>query len=205
MPEISEKTVPSRRNRQYEKRLDSILKAAAKVMAVDGFERASVRKVAAEAKIGLSGIYYYFKSKDEMLFALQDDTFSSLVESLEEKLRHLESPEEKLRAVVDNHLQFFSRQMEDLKVCSYEIGSLSGDYYEEILKIRRRYFGLVRDVIAENIAASSDTDPNLVALFLFGSLNWMFMWYDADRNRDIGRLSSQLVRTFLEGIKATQG
>lgn len=205
MPEISEKGVPSRRNRQYEKRLGSILKAAAGVMAKDGFEGASVRKVAAEAKIGLSGIYYYFKSKDEMLFALQEDTFSSLVESLEEKLRKLQSPEEKLRAVVENHLQFFSRQMEDLKVCSYEIGSLSGRYYDEILKIRRRYFGLVRDVVAENIAGSSGIDPNLAALFLFGSLNWMFMWYDVERNRDIGNLSSQLIKIYLDGIKATQG
>jgi AcrR family transcriptional regulator len=203
MSEISEKTVPSRRNRQYEKRLDSILKAAARVMAKDGFEGASVRKVAAEAKIGLSGIYYYFRSKDEMLFALQEDTFSSLVESLEKKLLRLESPEDKLRAVVENHLQFFSRQMEDLKVCSYEIGSLSGQYYDEILKIRRRYFGLVKDVVAENIPASSGIDPNLAALFLFGSLNWIFMWYDVERNRDIGKLSSQLIRIYLEGIKTT--
>jgi AcrR family transcriptional regulator len=205
MSEISEKTVPSRRNRQYEKRLDSILKAAARVMAVDGFEGASVRKVAAEAKIGLSGIYYYFKSKDEMLFALQEDTFSSLAESLEEKLARLESPEKKLRAVVENHLQFFSRQMEDLKVCSYEIESLSGRYYDEILKIRRRYFGLVREVVAENIPTSSAIDPNLAALFLFGSLNWMFMWYDVERNRDIRELSSQLIKIYLDGIKATQG
>lgn len=203
MPEINEKTVPSRRNRQYGKRLDSILKAAARVMAVDGFEGASVREVAAEAGIGLSGLYYYFKSKDEMLFALQEDTFSSLVDSLEEKLVELKSPEEKLRAVVENHLQFFSRQMEDLKVCSYEIESLSGQYYVDILKIRRRYFASVRNVVGENIPASSVIDPNLATLFLFGSLNWMFMWYDPGRNRDITELSSQLIKIYLEGIKTT--
>lgn len=203
MPEISAKSPPNRRNRQYERRLDSILKAASRVMAEVGFEGASVRKVAAEAKIGLSGIYYYFKSKDELLFALQESTFSRLADSLEDRLETTGSARERLKAVIDNHFHFFSENMDDLKVCSYEIESLSGEYYERVLKIRRRYFRLVTDVVAENIPAGSKTDPNLSALFLFGSLNWIFMWYDPEKNRDVHRLSDQLLKIYLKGITAT--
>lgn len=203
MPETSTKSFPLRRNRQYEKRLGSILKAAAEVIADDGFEGASVRKVAARAGIGLSGIYYYFKSKDEMLFAVQENTFSMLVESLEQKLNNADSPADRLKAVIDNHLQFFSQQMNDLKVCSHEIESLSGTYYDEILKIRREYYKLVRDVISENIPGSGCIDANLAALFLFGSLNWMYMWYDRQRNPDLEKLSNQLLKIFMGGIKAT--
>lgn len=203
MSETSTKSIPVRRNRQYEKRLGSILKAAAEVIADDGFEGASVRKVAARAGIGLSGIYYYFKSKDEMLFAVQENTFSMLVNSLEQKLKNANSPADRLKAVIDNHLQFFSQQMNDLKVCSHEIKSLSGGYYDEILKIRREYYKLVRDVINENISGAGCIDSNLAALFLFGSLNWMYMWYDREINPDLERLSNQLLKIFLEGIKAT--
>lgn len=203
MREISARTVPNRRNRQYEKRLRSILRAASKVIADDGFEGASVRKVAAKAGIGLSGIYYYFKSKDEMLFALQENTFSMLIDSLEERLKQARSPADKLKAVIDNHLQFFSLQMNDLKVCSHEIESLSGTYYNDVLKIRRDYYRLVRDVIIENIPGSGSIDANLAALFLFGSLNWMYMWYDRKRNPDLERVSNQFLKIFLEGIKAT--
>ncbi len=203
MPETSTKSIPARRNRQYEKRLGSILKAAAEIIANDGFEGASVRKVAARAGIGLSGIYYYFKSKDEMLFAVQENTFSMLVNSLEQKLKIAHSPVDRLKAVIDNHLQFFSQQMNDLKLCSHEIESLSGAYYDEILKIRREYYKLVRDVINENIPGSGCIDANLAALFLFGSLNWMYMWYDRKINPDLEKLSNQLLKIFLEGIKAT--
>ena len=202
MLETDTKSSPVRRNRQYEKRLGSILRAASKVIADDGFEGASVRKVAAEAGIGLSGIYYYFKSKDEMLFALQENTFSMLVDSLKERLREVDSSADRLKAVIDNHLQFFSQQMNDLKVCSHEIESLSGAYYDEILKIRREYYKLVRDVIAENIPGSGRIDANLAALFLFGSLNWMYMWYDRKRNPDLERVSNQFLKIFLEGMKA---
>ena len=202
MPETSTKSIPIRRNRQYEKRLGSILKAAAEVIADDGFEGASVRKVAARAGIGLSGIYYYFESKDEMLFAVQENTFSMLADSLKRKLKNAHSPADRLKAVIDNHLQFFSQQMNDLKVCSHEIESLSGAYYDEILKIRREYYKQVRDVINENIPGSGCIDANLAALFLFGSLNWMYMWYDRKRNPDLEGLSNQLLKIFLEGIQA---
>jgi len=174
----------TRRNKQYEKRLDSILKAASKVIARDGFEGASIRKVAATAGIGLSGIYYYFESKDELLFALQSRTFSTLVSSLEK-------------------FQFFATNMYDLKVCVHEIGSLSGDYYKQILTTRRKYYKLVKEVVTENIKSADRQDINLSTLFLFGSLNWVYMWYDPKKNSNIGKLSNQLLKIYLNGIKVS--
>jgi len=195
------KTAATRRNRQYEKRLSSILKAAAKVIAQDGFEGASIRKVAATAGIGLSGIYYYFDSKDELLFALQSHTFSTLADSLEKRLTGIGSAEERLRAVIDNHFQFFIANMYDLKVCVHEIESLSGDYYKQVLKTRRKYYRLVKAVVAENAGTRNRYDINLATLFLFGSLNWVYMWFNPKKNQDINKLASQFQKIFLSGIK----
>ncbi|MCP4583167.1 MAG: TetR/AcrR family transcriptional regulator [candidate division Zixibacteria bacterium] len=201
MPSAKTKTAAPRRNKHYEKRLASILKAASKIIARDGFEGASVRKVAAEAKINLSNIYYYFKCKDEMLFELQKHAFTTLKNTLEERLIKVETPEARLKAVIENHFQFFSTNMNDLKVCSYEIGSLGGTYYKQILKIRQEYYKLVKDVVAENKTKSKRTDLNLATLYLFGSLNWIYMWYDPKKNSDIGKLSNQLLKIYLNGIK----
>ncbi len=203
MPTAKLKSTVTRRNRRYEKRLASILKAASKIIARDGFEGASIRKVAAKAGIGLSGIYYYFNSKDEMLFALQDYAFSTLVETLKERLETAGTPEDKLKAVIENHFNFFINNMDDLKVCVHEIGSLSGAYYKKILKIRREYFILVRSVVAEIIKKPGLYDVNLATLFLFGSLNWIYMWYNPKENPDITKLRDQLLTIFLNGIKAT--
>ena len=202
LPAKKARTVATRRNDQYEKRLSSILKAASKVIARDGFEGASVREVAAKAKIGLSGIYYYFASKDELLYALQHHTFSTLVRSLKERLETSTSPEEKLKAVIYNHFQFFVNNMDDLKVCVHEIESLSGKYYKSILKLRREYYRLVRGVVAE-IIARSHYETNLATLFLFGSLNWVYMWYDPEKNSDIDKVSAQFLKVFLNGINAS--
>ena len=151
--------------------------------------------MAAKGKIGLSGIYYYFKSKDELLYAIQHHAFSTLVSSLEERLQATASPEEKLKAVVDNHFQFFINNMDEFKVCVHEIESLSGKYYRGILKIRQEYFRLVREVVS-SVFNKSEYDIDLTTLFMFGSLNWVYMWYDPEKNPDVNKLSSQFLKIF---------
>lgn len=202
MTQARTKPTPARRNSQYEKRLASILKAASKVIAKDGFEGASVRDVAASAKIGLSGIYYYFKSKDELLYALQHHAFSTLTNTLRERLNQAATPEEKLKAVVDNHFHYFANNMDNLKVCVHEIESLSGKYYKSVLKVRQEYFRLVRGAVAK-VADRRNYGTNLAALALFGSLNWVYMWYDPQKNPDINKVSSEFLKVFLNGIKAS--
>ena len=203
MPATKTDQTTIRRNRQYEKRLNSILKAASTVIARDGYEGASVRNVAAKAGVGLSGIYYYFTNKDELLYAIQKNTFSTLVELLKERLTDLDKPQDKLRAVMENHIEFFVNNINDLKVCVHEIESLSGPYYKDVLKIRREYFRLVKDVVTENLPKGKKLDPALVSLYLFGSLNWIYMWYDPEKNSDVSVLTEQLMTIFTKGIKAT--
>ncbi|UCD64873.1 MAG: TetR family transcriptional regulator [Candidatus Zixiibacteriota bacterium] len=194
--------MPTQRQEKYEKRLSSILRAASKVIAKDGYDGASVRDVAAKGKIGLSGIYYYFKSKDEMLFAIQHHAFSTLVRQLKERLQDTASPEERLKAVIDNHFQFFVNNMDEFRVCVHEMESLSGKYYKSVLKTRQEYFSLVRKVVGE-VYGRSPSETDLATLFLFGSLNWVYMWFDPEKNADIDELSDQWLRVFLNGINKT--
>jgi len=203
LPTIKTKTTVTRRNKQYEKRLASILKAASKIIARDGFEGASIRKVAAKAGIGLSGIYYYFDSKEELLYALQEHAFSTLVLNLKQRLAKAVTPKDRLRAVIENHFEYFVSNMDGLKVCVHEIESLSGGYYNKVLKIRREYYEIVKGVVTEIVKKSGKQDINLATLFLFGSLNWIYMWYDPKENPDMKKLSNQLLIIFLNGIKAS--
>lgn len=202
-PKPKAKLSATRRRDTYEKRLASILKAASKVIARNGFDGASVRDVAARGKIGLSGIYYYFKNKDEMLYAIQQHAFTTLVRRLRRKLDESSSPEDRLKAVIENHFQFFVNNMDEFRVCIHEIDSLSGKYYKSVLETRREYYRLVREAVG-GIYHGTKYDIDLATLFLFGSLNWVYMWYDPCRNADVDGLSSQFLSVFLKGIDESQ-
>ena len=61
-----------------------ILKAAEKVFLENGFPKASMREIAQEAQVGLSNIYNYFKSKDDIFCTVVRPLISALERMLNE-------------------------------------------------------------------------------------------------------------------------
>ncbi|MHC4778912.1 MAG: hypothetical protein ACYTFG_10095, partial [Planctomycetota bacterium] len=90
----------------------------------------------------------------------------------------------------------------ELKVCTTELESLHGEYYDRVLERRQRYFELTRTIL--NRLRQQDrgarVKANLAALYLFGMLNWIVMWFDPKRN-DPAELSKSLVELFLSGYR----
>ena len=186
----------------YDQKLREILHVAARIMADRGYHRASIRSLAAETDMTLAGLYYYFKSKEELLFLIQHSTFDCLVTSLMERLPGVEDPVAKLNLMVRNHLDFFIEHMDELKICAYEIESLKGDYYEKVAGKRREYFQLAHDVVRELIekGTAKGVDSRLATLSLFGTLNWIFMWYEPGKYAGSEEMSQQLTRLYLHGL-----
>jgi hypothetical protein len=44
----------------------------------------------------------------------------------------------------------------------------------------------------------------MATFFLFGSLNWVYMWYNPEKNSDIERVTSQFLTVFQNGINKPQ-
>ncbi len=186
----------------YDKKLNDVLHAAARVMAEKGYHRASIRNVASELDMSLAGLYYYCKSKEELLYLIQHSTFQSLVESLKAKLEGLDDPVAELNAMVRNHLDFFLQHMDELKICAYEIESLKGDYYDRVAERRREYFQITHGIVGELIdtGKGAGVDSRLATLSLFGTLNWIFMWYEPGKYAGSEEMSGQLTRLYLHGL-----
>jgi hypothetical protein len=96
--------------------------------------------------------------------------------------------------------------MNDLKICSREIESLEGDFYQQVAEKRKEYFDLTQSIF-ENIvekSGGSSADSKLAALYLFGTLNWIYQWYRPERYPDAKEMASQLSSIYLRGFPRTQ-
>ena len=191
---------------KYDDRFSHVLKAAAEVMAEEGYEQATIRKIAQRARMSIAGLYYYISNKEELLFHIQFSTFDCLVRDLKARLETARetSPEQRLRIVVENHLQHFLKNLPALKVCARELESLKGDPYKQVLERRREYYRITRGIIDE-LASGASVDSDLAALLLFGMLNWVYTWYNPRRHRDLKNLQEQLSNLFINGIKPRPG
>ena len=192
----------AKRTPAFDRKQSDILHVAARVMAEKGYHRASIRNVASELNISLAGLYYYCKSKEELLFFIQYSTFQSLVSSLAEKLQGLDDPTARLDAMIKNHLDFFISHMDELKICAYEIESLKGEYYGRVADKRREYFQQAHGIVSGLIGMRDvkGIDSRLATLSLFGTLNWIFMWYEPGKYAGSEEMSEQLTRLYLHGL-----
>src|ERR671939_858821 len=92
---------------RYDQKLEFILRTSARIFAEKGYHSTTMRDISRETRVSLAGLYHYCKSKEELLFLIQDNCFGRVLDHLEERLRGVRDPLEKLHIFIENHLAFF--------------------------------------------------------------------------------------------------
>src|SRR5512132_2233539 len=100
-PEMPEQNGDSR----YERRLGDILHHATHVFYEKGYEGASMRDLSRATGMSLAGLYYYFESKEKLLYLIQKHTFEKVVGDVRRKLEDVADPKQKIAVFVQNHVE----------------------------------------------------------------------------------------------------
>lgn len=189
---------------RYDQKLEFILRTSARIFAEKGYHSTSMRDISRATGVSLSGLYYYCKSKEELLFLIQDNCFGRVLERLEERLAGAEDATERLRLVIENHLSFFAANMAEMKVLSHEADSLAGEMHERVSGKKQQYTRTVRRILGEVESARgvAGVDLTVATYALFGMMNWIYNWYDPRGLLSVTDLVDNLTRLFLDGFAA---
>lgn len=193
-------TTPSPRD--SEAKLQHILLHSARVFAEQGFEGASMRDISRATGISLSGLYYYFESKQKLLYLIQNNAFTLIMQRLQARLEGIRDTEQRLRILVQNHVEYFLSHPNEMKVLSHEEEALGTPYREEVAAIKKRYYALAREIF-DGLAARGLADglnPRLAVLSLFGMMNWVYKWHNPKVDPGAEELTDAIVRIFLHGV-----
>jgi len=184
-----------------------ILRHSALVFAQRGFKGASMRDISRATGVSLSGLYYYFDSKQRLLYLIQNNSFSSIIERLLARLQGVQDPHVRLRVLVQNHLEYFLSHPNEMKVLSHEEEALEEPLRKEIAAIKRRYYNLTREIFDEVAAQGvlSDLNPRVAVLSLFGMMNWVYKWHNPEVDPGAEELTNNIVGIFLHGVLPRTG
>jgi AcrR family transcriptional regulator len=189
---------------RYDQKLEFILRTSARIFAEKGYHSTSMRDISRATNVSLAGLYHYCRSKDELLFLIQDNCFQRVLESARRRLAGASDPVEKLRIFIDNHLSFFAANMAEMKVLSHEADSLTGEMAERVSHTKRQYTFLARDILAEiqrtEAAPEQAVDLTVATYALFGMMNWIYNWYDPAGKLTVAELVGNLARLFITGF-----
>jgi TetR/AcrR family transcriptional regulator, cholesterol catabolism regulator len=188
--------------RHYDEKLQLILKTSAKIFAEKGFHHTSVRDIARATKMSLSGLYYYFTTKEELLFLIQERCFVTLLQGWESAVDPQSDVRARIHAFAENHLSFFLHNMPEMKVMAHEDESLTGDFEDKILVLKRRYVKIIMDLIAElqGQDGGKAIDLRVATFALFGMMNWIYTWYQPKRDLPFPQLIEQMLRIYFFGL-----
>jgi AcrR family transcriptional regulator len=190
---------------RYDQKLEHILRTSARIFAEKSYHSTSMRDISRATGVSLAGLYHYCKSKEELLFLIQDHCFGRLRDRLEERIKQVDDPFEKLHIFIDNHLSFFAANMAEMKVLSHEAESLAGDMHAHVSTKKEKYAKLARKIlreIQEQQPATSRVDLTVAAYALFGMMNWIYNWYDPSGKLKVSQLVDQIAHLFVSGFVA---
>src|SRR6201981_2619589 len=87
---------PARPESRFDRRLAEILAHATDVFDQKGYEGASMRDLSRASGISLAGLYYYFESKEKLLYLIHRHAFTSSLERLRARLAGVTEAEERI-------------------------------------------------------------------------------------------------------------
>ena len=160
-----------------------------------------MRDLARVSGMSLAGLYYYFESKERLLFLIQRHTFSTIVQRLKGRLEGVIDHEERIRIFILNHLEYFLANQQAMKVLSHEADVLKNGFGSEVAAIKREYYricvGLLEDL---KRALGLEFSTRIAVLSLFGMMNWIYTWHNPRVDADAEHLAGEMGDIFLGGV-----
>jgi AcrR family transcriptional regulator len=166
-----------RREREREGRRQQILNAARKMLVEKGLSAASMNQIAQMAELGVATIYFYYRSKEDLFAALQQEGLDLLHARIEQATRRARSNADKIRRAALAYLRFSEENKDYFDIMNYFISSPQEIFNPELkIQVDRRgekILGLVETWVRDGVAKGEfkEVDARNFALLLWGSLH----------------------------------
>ncbi len=186
---------------QYEVRRQSIIDAAARLFAVQGYAATGTAELCAEVGVGKGNLYYYIGSKENLLVEIQNRVLQPLLHSAR-TIDALDVPAVlKLRLVSRGMLEIIEQRTDHIWVYEHDYRQLGTEHRKRIVAQRHEFENVVRKLIAEAAEeAAADIDADLLMLQFLNMHNYTYQWIGSTRRWSPDRLSAEYCATLLRGF-----
>ena len=156
-----------------------------------GFHGASMDQIARALGMQKGNLYYYFKSKEALLFFCHDYSLDILLERLAEVEREHAPPPEKLRRLIVAFVHMILDELHGTAL-TMDLQALTRAHLKSVVEKRDRFDRGVRAVVADGMRRGvfRKGDAKLHTFAILGAANWITRWYDP-----AGALSSDEIAT----------
>ena len=193
--------VPNRDEQAAAKRM-AILRTAAQLFAERGYHETSLNDLARRLGVSKPALYYYIKSKDDILLQCLDVAMEDIRAALAEAEACRQDARQKLKIFVQHYVALLTG---DFGKCLVLAGMTP---LEEKNRLRlaagyREIDQAIQKIVAAGVRDGSlaRADARMVTFALFGALHWITKWYRVDGAKTPAQIADGLFQVFEAGLK----
>jgi AcrR family transcriptional regulator len=199
---LAEKNKPARRYRQFTDRRLEILRSAADAFTRSGFTRATMEEIADKVQMTKGNLYYYFPSKQDLLFFCQDESLARLLDETRTISQSGLPADEQLRAMIIFHIKTILEELPG-STAHTDFRSLSSPMLKKVIKKRDRYEEAYRGVIERGMKEGVFRKCNVKTAVwaILGALNWSVQWFSPEGRITVDQLGRDFADLFIASLK----
>jgi len=149
----SEQTKPRKNNDLFQKRQMQILKKATKLFMKKGYVQTSMREISKATGIDIRNLYYFIKSKEDILFLVFEMIHQREIELFEQEgLMSMDDPKEQLRTFIHEMIDFGYNYGDEILLLYRESKALSKRLLKIILARESRVVSYVEEILNKGMA-----------------------------------------------------
>lgn len=180
-----------------------IIKSAAHVFGRKGFHATTLEEIAADLKVTKASLYYYFSTKEELLFEVHLLSMEDVLGRIERVRALHASPVDQLQAAISEHLRVLAGDYEGAFLLQQEY-DLPDAYRQQIVRLRDRYEQTLLDIVQDGVRQRlfRVKDARVTVRMMLGSINWFLRWYRAGGRLTVEEIAEAYVDSIFYGLLA---
>lgn len=179
-----------------------ILKSAAKAFRKLGYHGATVEQIASALHMKKGNLYYYFRNKEEILFACHQYSLDRLTQLFDEVQRSSAQADAKLRQLI---VAFVHTILDELHGTALflDLEALTPAHLRTVIVRRDRFEHGVRQIVREGMdeGTFAPGDPKLLAFALFGAVNWIPRWFSPNGPATSQEIADRFADYLIAGLR----
>lgn len=180
-----------------------LVEAAIQVFAERGYEGASLQDIADRLGMLKGSLYYYIRTKEDLLFEVVKSAHSAGLEVAERAANTPGDPLERLERAIIAHVEYTCQTLAASVVILHVMESLPEERRSEAIgpgRVYHRVFEALVEDAKEAGLLRPEVNPSLGTLFFLGAANWVYRWFQEDGHFTATEIATQFADFSIRGI-----
>jgi len=179
-----------------------LLKVAAKIMSTKGYDKTSLDDIANGMGLTKAGLYYYVKSKEDLLYKILSNYMDRLIAGIKAINDSNLDPLDFLKEAIRFQVNIYKSDPYCSKLIIHDENCLSGSYFKSIKAKQIEYLTYWKNRLiqfAKQYSIELDY-PSVYVHLLIGICNWIYQWYNVKGSVKPEDLADRIFKIFFHGF-----